>query len=353
MQQSDVSYPSPPELSGGVDNRIDSGETVDSPFSSNLVTPADEDPYYNRGIHERLTLANNIGEYFNTTANDTSFKDTTSNIVKSSEHLLPELEGDEIAKIRETAIHLDSEPELKEAHSLGSLNSLSTPPSSFSSSASFRRARSESIYNLPNDHIFIDEPPVYLSLQQNDKGTFDMVSSYQQDYDVEFNSLNSLTVAISEVLLGYLLLGFRVLFFLPWCIAVGGALIFFPDYLDMLAFRTGYLEPVTAIRRFSHWATYGFQHVVSFFCFLGALLWHYPSVGFSVTILLVCQFCLVWHGFLFDATTPLGEDVRQTTYLLFTTTWLDSDDLVNIKKVDGAYYWADKFIPDESDPDLD
>lgn len=121
----------------------------------------------------------------------------------------------------------------------------------------------------------------------------------------------------------------------------------------MLVFDTGYLEHATAIRRFSHWATYGFQHVVAFFASLGTLLWQYPNVGFAIVGVLLGQFYLVWHDFLFDPTIPLGKDVQHTTYLLFATSWLDSDDLVNIKKVDGTYYWAGRFVGDESDVDSD
>lgn len=47
-------------------DRIDSGETNESPFGSNLVTPTDEGPEActNRGIHERFDVAKTILGYF-------------------------------------------------------------------------------------------------------------------------------------------------------------------------------------------------------------------------------------------------------------------------------------------------
>lgn len=47
-------------------DRIDSGETNDSPFGSNLVTPTDEDPEActSLGIHERFDVAKTILGYF-------------------------------------------------------------------------------------------------------------------------------------------------------------------------------------------------------------------------------------------------------------------------------------------------
>ena len=122
--------------------------------------------------------------------------------------------------------------------------------------------------------------------------------------------------------------------------AVGGCLIAFPAYLNLLAFGTGYLEPVNEIRQFSHWATYGFQHVVSFFAFLGALVWKYPTVGFAVGGVILGQVYLVWRNFLFAPAIPLGQDVQQTAYILLQTVWLDSDFIANIKKDGDIYYWG-------------
>jgi len=45
-------------------DRIDSGETDESPFASNLVTPTDEESYTTTGITERLGEAKSLLGYF-------------------------------------------------------------------------------------------------------------------------------------------------------------------------------------------------------------------------------------------------------------------------------------------------
>lgn len=127
--------------------------------------------------------------------------------------------------------------------------------------------------------------------------------------------------------------------FLPWCIAVGGALILSPENLESLAFRSGYLPSVSGIRRYSHWAQYGYQHIVAFLTAVGAITWMFPTIGVMAIGALLAQFCIAWHSFLFDRNIPLGEDDRQTVYILMTTTWFN-DSSIGIKKVGDAYYPA-------------
>ena len=132
----------------------------------------------------------------------------------------------------------------------------------------------------------------------------------------------------------------RLVCFLPWCVAVGGALLFSPEHLELLAFRTGYLEALSGIRRYSHWAEYGFQHIAAFFTFLGVLTWMRPTAGFLCIGGLMAQFCWAWHTFLLDRNIPLGEDDRQTVYLLATSTWL-KDTTIKIRKIGDSYYAAE------------
>jgi hypothetical protein len=136
-------------------------------------------------------------------------------------------------------------------------------------------------------------------------------------------------------------IAFRLICFLPWCIAVGGALILSPDHLEFIAFRTGYLEALSGIHRYSHFAEYGFHHVVTFLTFLGMVTWIAPSAGLLCIGGLMAQFCWAWHSFLVDRNIPLGQDDRQTVYLLATSTWLN-DTTVNIRKIDDLYYVTDK-----------
>ena len=108
----------------------------------------------------------------------------------------------------------------------------------------------------------------------------------------------------------------RVLFFLPWCAAVGGALLLFPGYVESVAFRPGYLESPKGIRRFAHWAECGQQHVTIFFACLVAAVWYNFAVGLSLTSIVMSRFVFVWHDFNLDKSIPLGEDDQQSLYLL-------------------------------------
>ena len=130
--------------------------------------------------------------------------------------------------------------------------------------------------------------------------------------------------------------------FLPWCIAVGGALVLFPDHLEYLAFQTGYVTLPAGIRRFSHWAEYGMQHIVIFSAFLGLFVFVFRTTGFLLIGGLLAQFCHVWNRFSLDRTVPLGTDDLQTIYLLATTHWLNGTSL-KIKKVDDHYYSLGEF----------
>ena len=134
----------------------------------------------------------------------------------------------------------------------------------------------------------------------------------------------------------------RILCFLPWCIAVGGSLVLFPDHLEYFAFQTGYLTSPTGIDRFSHWAEYGMQHIVIFGTFLGLFTFVLPTAGFLLIGGLLAQFYHVWNYFSLDRTIPLGTDDLQTVYLLATTHWLNETSL-DIKKIDDHYYSLGEF----------
>lgn len=54
----------------------------------------------------------------------------------------------------------------------------------------------------------------------------------------------------------------------------------------------------------------------------------------------MAQFFWAWHTFLLDRNIPLGEDDRQTVYLLATSTWL-KDTTINIRKIGDSYYAAE------------
>ncbi|KAF8439736.1 hypothetical protein L210DRAFT_3540179 [Boletus edulis BED1] len=108
----------------------------------------------------------------------------------------------------------------------------------------------------------------------------------------------------------------RILLFLPWCAAVGGALLLFPGCVELVTFRPGYLESPKGIRRFAHWAECGQQHVMIFLACLVAVLWYNPALGLSLTSIVVSRFVFVWHAFRVDENIPLGEDDQQSLYLV-------------------------------------
>ena len=108
----------------------------------------------------------------------------------------------------------------------------------------------------------------------------------------------------------------RILFFLPWCAAVGGALLLFPSYVERVAFGPGYLPSPKGIRRFAHWAECGQQHVMIFLACLVVVLWYNLALGLSLTCIVVSRFVYVWHAFCVDESIPLGEDDQQSLYLV-------------------------------------
>jgi hypothetical protein len=135
-------------------------------------------------------------------------------------------------------------------------------------------------------------------------------------------------------------IGLRLVCFLPWCAAVGGALILSPEHLEFVAFHPGYIESLSGIRRYAYWAEYGYQHIVIFLGVLAIFTWFHPNIGFVVLGGLLAQFCMAWHRFLPDPNTPLGDDDQQSVFLLATTSWLN-DTPIGIRKIGEFYYLTD------------
>ncbi|KAF8332450.1 hypothetical protein F5887DRAFT_996869 [Amanita rubescens] len=111
----------------------------------------------------------------------------------------------------------------------------------------------------------------------------------------------------------------RVICFIPWCICVGGTMLLWPDKLEQVAFEAGYMDSTQGIRRFAHWADVGHQFVMIFLAFLATALWALPvTVGATLFVGLATRFGYVWRGFPVDHSMPLGNDDRQSLYLLAT-----------------------------------
>ncbi|KAI0694668.1 hypothetical protein C8T65DRAFT_833388 [Cerioporus squamosus] len=90
----------------------------------------------------------------------------------------------------------------------------------------------------------------------------------------------------------------RVMLFVPWCIAVGGAILLFPSQLDRVVFRAGYVEPLApGLRRFQFWHDMGPDYV-KIFLFTLAGAWSLSlELGALVFALVAARFVYVWQGF--------------------------------------------------------
>jgi hypothetical protein len=108
----------------------------------------------------------------------------------------------------------------------------------------------------------------------------------------------------------------KVVCFVPWCITVGGAFLLFPQYLESITFQTGYLPSVQGIRRFAHWANYASQHLVIFVAFIIAVGYCNKSFGVALGTFVLARFIYVWQDFKFDRSIPLGQDDRQSLYMV-------------------------------------
>lgn len=133
----------------------------------------------------------------------------------------------------------------------------------------------------------------------------------------------------------------RTVLFLPWCIAVGGSIVLFPKGLDMITFRSGYLEPLSGIYRFAHWVDHAFEHVMIFVAFTGFIFWWSPAVGFVVGCAVVAIGVHAWYDFRLDPSVPLGEDDRQSVYLSLTKFWM-TDEFLNLRRVKGGFLLDDQ-----------
>jgi hypothetical protein len=140
--------------------------------------------------------------------------------------------------------------------------------------------------------------------------------------------------SLAKTLFPFLL---RIVFFLPWCVAVGGTIVTCPNHLELIAFGPGYLNsPPKGIHRFAHWADTGMHHVWIFLGFLASIWWIYPTLGWMLIGGVVAQTANAWHDFEVDRSVPLGEDDRQTMYLIATQYGIP-DELMGIRKTDKGY----------------
>lgn len=153
---------------------------------------------------------------------------------------------------------------------------------------------------------------------------------------VGIQSINLASVQLSSLSKVLLPLVLRVVLFLPWCVIVGGTIVMYPQHLEFIAFGPGYVKSPKGIHRFAHWADTGMQHVWIFMGFLASVWWIYPNLGLMVIGGVVAQTVNAWQDFQVDRSIPLGEDDRQTMYLVGKQYGMP-DELMGIKKTNEGY----------------
>ena len=122
----------------------------------------------------------------------------------------------------------------------------------------------------------------------------------------------------------------HVFFFLPWCVAIGGAILLSPYHLEHVAFKTGYVSHERGPHRFGYWAQCAHQHVVIFLAFLAACLWWNLRYGTWAIAAVLAGTAYAWHDFRVDLAIPLGEDERQSLYLALTKVYLQDDFVMRV-----------------------
>lgn len=103
-----------------------------------------------------------------------------------------------------------------------------------------------------------------------------------------------------------------------WTFAVGGCIFISPiTHLDTIAFGSGFVPPPPSdIARFGYWAENAIPHMCTFLAGLCFLIWWRLDLGFSVLVIVLYLSWRAWSGFELDKGIPLGEDDRQTVYLV-------------------------------------
>jgi len=78
------------------------------------------------------------------------------------------------------------------------------------------------------------------------------------------------------------------------------------------------------------------HHVMIFLAFIVIVGWWKTSIGILLATGVLAQFVFAWRDFVLDRTVPLGEDDRQTIYLVATNYGLDEDSM-NLKRTQAGY----------------
>lgn len=132
------------------------------------------------------------------------------------------------------------------------------------------------------------------------------------------------------------LFAIKIVLFVPWCFSVGGAILLYPQYLNFITFKTGYIAPPDLAQRFKHWAEHAWHFIVIFLGLIAAIAYCEPVGGTTIFALTMTRFFHVWSGFKFDQTVPLGQDDQQSIYmvLVMKNLGIGSDTIVLTRSED-------------------
>ncbi|KAF7979955.1 hypothetical protein HWV62_40398 [Athelia sp. TMB] len=104
-----------------------------------------------------------------------------------------------------------------------------------------------------------------------------------------------------------------------WVFFTGCAFLLFPQYIDMLVFRSGYASAEIGIQRIKVLAD--LSAAAQLFLFTVVLVMYSLRMYFYFVIaiagVLIGQFAMTWRQFQFSQTIPLGENDHQTIYRIF------------------------------------
>ncbi|EED79024.1 predicted protein [Postia placenta Mad-698-R] len=125
----------------------------------------------------------------------------------------------------------------------------------------------------------------------------------------------------------------RLILFLPWCVAVGGAIVLSPDRLETIAFTPGYMDSERGTRRFRYWAHCAGPHICIFLAFLAVTFWWNAFAGAITAGAVAAKAVYVWGDFQFDSSIPLGHDDKQSVYLAVFKAYTEEGFILHVDDV--------------------
>lgn len=122
----------------------------------------------------------------------------------------------------------------------------------------------------------------------------------------------------------------RLILFLPWCVAVGGAILLSPDRLETIAFTPGYMASERGTRRFRYWAHCAGPHICIFLAFLAVTFWWNAFAGTMIAGAVAAKAVYVWGDFQFDPSIQLGHDDKQSVYLAVFKAYMEEGFVLHV-----------------------